>query len=53
MVSPATTPAPPGRFSITTGWPRRCASFSPYSRTAVSIPVPAASDTMMVMGRVG
>src|SRR5262249_60984369 len=42
--------AAPGRLSTTTGLPRACPSRSPYRRTTVSIPVPAASGTMMVTG---
>ncbi len=43
----------PGLFSMITGLPRLCDSFSPYMRAITSMPVPAAKGTTIVMGRDG
>src|SRR5256885_5767801 len=44
-------PLAPGRFSTTTGWPRRCCSCSPRRRASRSVPPPGGNVTTMVMGR--
>ena len=49
---PSIRPAP-GLFSMTTGLPSACESCSPYRRASVSMPVPAASGTMIVTGLEG
>ena len=43
----ATTPSPPGRFSITTDWPHFAASRSPSSRAVMSTPAPGPSGGEM------
>src|SRR5258706_14506883 len=48
MVVPA-----PGLLSITTGWPRRGASFSPSARATMSTPPPGGNGTMKRIGRDG
>src|SRR4051812_38519742 len=46
-------PDAPGRLSMTTGWPRRDASFSQKARAALSAPPPAGKGTIILMGRSG
>jgi hypothetical protein len=43
----------PGRFSTTTGWPRRCDSAGTMARTSTSPPPPAAQGMMILIGLVG
>ena len=45
--------SPPGLFSITTGWPHFCVSFSANSRAPMSAPAPGPNGTMNFTGRVG
>ena len=45
--------SPPGLFSITTGWPHFCVSFSANSRPPMSAPAPGPNGTMNFTGRVG
>ena len=49
----ATMPSPPGRFSITTGWPHFLVSRSASSRALMSAPLPGPSVRMNLTGRVG
>jgi hypothetical protein len=42
----AMMPSPPGRFSMTTGWPHFLAKRSAASRPPMSAPLPGPSDTM-------
>src|SRR5579862_2333739 len=49
----ATTPSPPGRFSMTTGCPQRLLSRSANSRAAMSEPLPAPSGRISFTGRLG
>ena len=49
----ATMLSPPGLFSITTGWPHFCVSFSANSRPPMSAPAPGPNGTMNFTGRVG
>ena len=46
----ASVVAAPGLFSTMTGLPSACDSFSAYRSASTSMPVPAASETTMVMG---
>src|SRR4051794_35502821 len=45
--------SPPGLFSITTGWPHFCVSFSANSRPPMSAPAPGPNGTMNFTVRVG
>ena len=45
--------SPPGLFSITTGWPQFCDSFSANSRPPMSAPAPGPNGTMNFTVRVG
>src|SRR6185295_4392566 len=49
----ATTPSPPGRFSITTDWPQRADSLSASRRAVMSTPEPGPSGRMNLTGRCG
>src|SRR5262249_53552031 len=49
----ATTASPPGRFSITTGWPQRLLNRSPRRRVPKSTPLPGPRVTMNLTGRLG
>src|SRR5262249_13409001 len=49
----ATTASPPGRFSITTGWPHRLVNRSPRRRVPKSTPLPGPRVTMNLTGRCG
>src|ERR1700676_5376342 len=49
----ATKASPPGRFSITTGWPQRAASRSANSRAPMSDPEPGPSGRMNLTGCCG
>src|SRR5262249_6493729 len=49
----ATTASPPGRFSITTGWPHRLLNRSPRRRVPESTPLPGARGPMNLTGRCG
>src|SRR5262245_16856148 len=46
-------PPPPTRFSTTSGWPKRSASFCATSRATVSELLPAVNGTMNRIGRSG
>jgi hypothetical protein len=46
-------PPPPGRFSITIGWPRRSASRGPMSLATVSELPPGVNVTITRMGLFG
>src|SRR4051812_22231434 len=43
----------PGRFSTTTGLPRRSSSFAPRSRARTSVAPPGVKGTTIVIGRFG
>src|SRR4051812_46143044 len=45
--------SPPGRFSITTGLPQRCESFSWISRAPMSAPAPGPNGITKRIGRCG
>ena len=45
--------SPPGRFSITTGLPQRCESFSWISRAPMSAPAPGPNGMMNFTARCG
>ena len=45
--------SPPGLFSMITGWPHFCVSFSANSRPPMSAPAPGPNGTMNFTGRVG
>ena len=49
----ATMLSPPGRFSITTGWPQIFCSRSANSRPPMSAPAPGPNGTMNFTVRVG
>src|SRR5262249_42086728 len=49
----ATTASPPGRFSITTGWPHRLLNRSPRRRGPESTPLPGPGGTVNLTGRCG
>src|SRR5262245_6524343 len=49
----ATTASPPGRFSITTGWPHRLLNRSPSRRVPKSTPLPGPRVTTNLTGRCG
>src|SRR6266853_6357572 len=49
----ASSPAPPGLFSTTTGWPRRSESFCPRRRLTRSLPEPGGEPTRKRIGRAG
>jgi hypothetical protein len=49
----ASWPFAPGRFSTTTGWPRRSESLVLKARAAMSEAPPGAKGTSRVTGRVG
>src|SRR6267143_4225665 len=49
----ASSPAPPGRFSTTTGWPRRSESFCPRRRLTRSLPEPGGEPTRKRTGLTG
>src|SRR5437868_1924612 len=49
---PIVVPAP-GLLSITTGWPRRGASFSPIERATMSTPPPGGKGTTKRIGFAG
>src|ERR1700751_3675703 len=51
--APIVPPAPPGRFSTTTGWPRKVAILSDRSRAMMSGGPPAGDDTTNLIGRSG
>src|SRR5438093_17195 len=44
-------PLPPGRFSITTGWPRYFAAISPKRRRCVAVDPPARQGPTRARGR--
>jgi hypothetical protein len=44
---------PPGRFSMTNGWPSRSDSHCPIRRATMSVAPPGASGTITRTGRVG
>src|SRR5882672_11991422 len=46
-------PPAPARFSTSTGWPQAALSFSPISRAAMSVALPAANGTTMRIGLTG
>src|SRR4051812_30008621 len=46
-------PAAPTRFSTSTGWPRRSASFGASSRELMSVGPPGAKGTTQWIGRLG
>ena len=49
----ATVPVAPGRFSITTGWPRFSERPGAMMRATTSVPPPGGKPTTMRTGRVG
>ena len=53
MVAGPFMPLPPGRFSITTGWPRCFAAISPSLRRCRSVPPPAGQGQISVIGLAG
>jgi hypothetical protein len=46
-------PPPPTRFSTTSGWPKRSASFCATNRATMSELLPAVNGTMSRIGRSG
>ena len=46
-------PLAPGRFSATTGWPRRCVSQSAVMRASESVTPPGGKGTMTLTGFCG
>jgi hypothetical protein len=46
-------PPPPGRLSMTTGWPRIFSSLRPTMRASTSLGPPGVKATTSVIGRAG